>query len=1645
DRFKSGERYHVVPPPYTGTFMSPKLDLVFHDAPTINETVLTLLNVEPILTRSRLVPLTTSRLVTTAVPQTKVQHQRPTKHGITKAHSPVRRPINLRPSPTHSNFHQKVCAVKATQVNVIQGVKGNWGNPQHDLKDKGVINSGCSRHMIGNISYLSDFEEINREYVAFGGNPKGGKIIGLESVEARIVVYQQNENVFEVDIKLLKLDVMLRENALVELRKKFEKAEQERDYLKLKLDKFQTSSKNLNVSMPASPVYDRYKSEEGYHAVPPPYIGTFMPPKPDLVFHDAPTVNATVPTVEPSTTKPNKDLSQPSVKPVEHPISANNLRKHIPKSRGHRYSWNRKACFVCKSLTHLIKDYDYYEKKMVQQTVRNHAIRGNHQYYARMTHPNPHRHIVPTTVLTRSRLVPLNVARPITIAVPQTKVHHERPNTHGVPKAHSPSRRPINLRSSPSHNYVSRHTSAFKQFDYTDALGRSKFSWVFFLATKDETSTILKTFLTGIENQLNLKVKIIRSDNGTEFKNQDLNQFCRMKGIKREFSVPRTPQQNGIAKRKNKTLIKAARTMLADSLLPILFWAEAVNTACYVQNRVLVTKPHNKTPYELLLGRTPSVGFMRPFRCPMTILNTLDPLSKFDGKADEGFLVGYSNTDNDATFEVKEHESTVHVSPNSCDKTKKHDGKTKREAKGKSHVELSTGVRNLSEEFKDFSSDSTNGDTAANMPALEDITYSDDEKDVGAEADFSNLETNITVSPSPTTRVHKDHPVTQIIGDLSSAPQTRSMTRMVKEHGGPTQINNDDFHTFMNKKDERGIVVRNKALLLAEGHTQEEGIDYKEAFFPVERIEAIRLFLAYTSFMGFMVYQIDVKSVFLYGTIEKEVYICQPLGFEDPDYPDKVYKVVKALYGLHQAPRAWYETLANYLLENGFQRGKIDQTLFIKKQKGNILLVQVYVVDIIFGSTNKDLCKAFEKLMKDKFQMSSMGELTFFLGLQVKHKQDEIFIIQDKYVAEILRKFGLTDGKLARTPIDTEKPLLKDPDGQDTNVHIYRSMIGSLMYLTSSRPDVMFAICACVRFKVTPKASYLHAVKRIFRYLKGKPHLGLWYPKDSPFNLVAYSDSDYAGANLDRNSTTGGCQFLGYKVSVVGGRKLIINEDTLRQALQLDDADSIDCLPNEEIFAQLARMGYEKSSTKVGKGLSGVDTPLIEGMLVPHQVNDDVADVVANTAEPTLPSPTTTPPPLQQELIPSTSQCKITQALDITKLKQRVRRLEKKNVVTAAAATSAATIITAALMPAASAARRRKGVVIRDPKKIATPSVIVHSEPKSKDKGKGILVEEPKPLKKKVQIEQDEAYTRELEAELNANINWNEVIEQVKRKEKQDNTVMRYQALKRKPQTKAQARKNTMVYLKNIAGFKMDFFKGMTYNDIRPIFERHFNYIVAFLEKREEELEEEASKQSKRKNETSKEKEAKKHKLDKEVPVIDYQVYTEHNKPYYKIVRADGTHQLFLSFIRLLRNFDREDLKMLWKIFQERFASSEPKNFSDDFLLNTLKTMFEKPDVKVSIWKSKSGKYGLAKDKRWELLKSCGVHIITFITTQMILLVERRYPLTRFTLDQMLNIVRLEVEEENFKEYTLRDYYCWLKTYCCRYKLKLLDNAADTS
>ncbi|GJW10548.1 uncharacterized mitochondrial protein-like protein [Tanacetum coccineum] len=829
-----------------------------------------------VLMRSGLVLLTTARPVNTVQPKTTVNSARPMKNVFNKTHSTVIRPINNKTATKNSNFNQRVNTVSGRNVNtarpkavvnaarpkkVLNVVKRNQinvvkGNPQIDLQDQGVIDSGCSRHMTGNMSYLTDFEEIDGGYIAFGGNPKGGKITGRD--------------------------------------------------------------------------------------------------------------------------------------------------------------------------------------------------------------------------------------------------------------------------------------------DY------SRFSWVFFLATKDETSGILKSFITGVENLIDQRVKVIRCDNGTEFKNKEMNQFCERKGIKREFSIARTPQQNRVAERKNRTLIEAARTMLADSKLPTTFGLK-----------------------QIILLAICKIG---PFGCPVTTLNTIDHLGKFDGKADEGFFIGYSI--NSKTFKVfnsrtKIVEENLHVqfsenTPNIAGSTKACDdaGKASMEkVPGKDYILLplwpanpplsqspksspDAGFKPSSDEKDDNVNSTNNVNTASdgnntnnvnavsstinaasiednaigakisielpddlNMPELEDIVYSDDDEDVGVEADMNNLDAFMPVSPIPTTRIHKDHLVEQIIGGLNSAPQTRRMTKSLGEHALFSSIqqrtNHEDFQNclfacFLSQEEPKKVIhaLKNPSWIEA---MQEELLQFKlqEVWTLVDLPNGKRAIGTKWVYKNKKDERgIVIKNKARIEAIEEEVYVCQPPGFEDPDFPDR--------------------------------RGKIDKTLFIIRDKGDILLVQVYVDDNIFRSTKKSLCTEFEKMMHKKFQMSSMGELTFFLGLQVKQKEDGILINQDKYMTEILKKYGFTDVKRASTPMETQKPLLKDEDGEEVDVHLYRSMIGSLMYLTSSRPDIMFAVCACARYQVNPKVSHLHAVKRIFRYLKGQPKLGMWYSKDLPFNLVAYADSDYAGASLDRKSTTGGCQYLRY-------------------------------------------------------------------------------------------------------------------------------------------------------------------------------------------------------------------------------------------------------------------------------------------------------------------------------------------------------------------------------------------------------------------------------------------------------------------------------------------------------------------------------------
>ncbi|GJX98647.1 putative ribonuclease H-like domain-containing protein [Tanacetum coccineum] len=1065
-----------------------------------------------VLMKSGLVSLNTARQVNIAYPKIIVNSARPMTNLSKTAHSTVKWPIHKNTTFKNSNFNQRVNTVKDKNVNaarskavvnaarpkavvnaampkaVVNVVKGNNVNvvkalacwvwkpktkvldhdkPQMDLQDQGVIDSGCSRHMTRNMSYLIDYEKIDGGYVAFGGNPKGGKITGRCTIKTSNLDFKNVYFVKEINFNLFSVSQM-------------------RD------------KKN------------------------------------SVLFNDTECI----------VLSPNFKLTDESQVLLKVPRKNNmysvDLKIIVPK--GGLTCLFAKDIFDESELWHRrLEDINF---KTINKLVKGNLVRG-----------------LPSKNFKNNQTV---------VACQKGKQHRASCKSKTVSSIIQPLHMLHMDLFGPT--FVKRLMK--KMYCLVVIDDYSRFSWVLFLAIKDETSGILKSFLTGVENLIDQRVKVIRYDNGTEFKNKEMNQFCEKK---------------------------------ADSKLPTTFWAEAVNTACYVQNRVLVTKPHNKTPYELFLGRKLALGFMKPFWCHVTILNTIDHLGKFDGKDDEGLFVGYSinskafrviisrtrivednlhvqfseNTPNIAgcgpnwLFDIDALTKSMNYKPvvagnqsngnagtKACDDASKARMETSSQDDGskpssddekKVDKDLRKDSESIDQEKDDIVNNTNNVNAAStnevnafggkssielpddpNMTALEDIVYLNDDKDVGAEANMNNLDAFMPVSPIPTTRVHKDHLVEQIIRDLNSAPQTRRMTKNLEEHGLFSSVqqrtNHKDFQNclfacflsqvepkkvwtlvdlpydkspigtkwvFQNKKDEREIVIKNKARLVAQGYTQEEGINYDE---------------------------MDVKSAFLYGKIKEEVYVCQPLGFEDPDFLDRVYKVEKALYRPHQAPRS-----------------------------------------------------------------CSMGELTFFLGLQVKQKEDEIFISQDKYVNEILKKFGFTDVKTASTPMETQKLLLKDEDGEEVDVHLYRSMIGSLMYLTSSRPDTMFAVCACARYQVNPKVSHLHAVKRIFsldrkftiggwQFLRSR--LISWQCKKQTVDANSIIGSEYVATS----SYYGQVKTINEEVqlqALVDGKKIIVTEASFRCDLQLNDEEGMDCLPNATIFEELTRMGYEKLSQKL--------------------------------------------------------------------------------------------------------------------------------------------------------------------------------------------------------------------------------------------------------------------------------------------------------------------------------------------------------------------------------------------------------------------------------------------------------------------------------
>nr|GEX56469.1 retrovirus-related Pol polyprotein from transposon TNT 1-94 [Tanacetum cinerariifolium] len=662
---------------------------------------------------------------------------------------------------------------------------------------------------------------------------------------------------------------------------------------------------------------------------------------------------------------------------------------------------------------------------------------------------------------------------------------------------------------------------------------------------------------------LNLLINFVEKFLGTvKFRNDQIAPILGYGDLVKERSKDETPEvlmiSSGLSKedfmlKRNRTLVEAARTMLSAAKVPMFFCAEAIATTCFTQNRSLVIPRHEKTPYYIINDRKSSVKFFHIFGSLCYIVRDGENLDKMKEKGDACIFVGYSTQSR--AYRVFNKRTRVIVET--------------------IHVNF--------DELPQMALDHVSSNPVPQETIKENAQVEDDEfvnifctpvQDRGETSfrhvDSSNMHTFYQRHPSEH-RWTKDHPLEQVIRNPSQSVRTRRqlepdgemcMFALTVSRTKPKNIKDamvdsawiesmhEELHQFdrldiwelvdrplckniinmkwlwKNKRDEVNTIIQNKSRLVAKGYAQKEGVDFEESFAPVARLEAVRLFIAYAAQKSFTVYQMDVKTTFLYGPLKEEVYVNQPDDFVDPYHPDKVYRLKKALYGLKQAPRAWYDELSNFLVSKGFSKGSIDPTLFITTHMVDILLVQIYVDDIIFGSTNLKLSKQFEKLMHSKFEMSMMGELKFFLGIQIHQSPRGIFINQAKYAQEILIKHGMTSCDSVGTPMAT-KHLDADLSGNPVNQTKYQSMVGALMYLTTSRPDTVHATCYCARYQAKPTEKHLTTVKRIFRYLKDTIHMGRWYPKYTGFELTAFSNSDHAGFLDSRKSTSGGIQFLG--------------------------------------------------------------------------------------------------------------------------------------------------------------------------------------------------------------------------------------------------------------------------------------------------------------------------------------------------------------------------------------------------------------------------------------------------------------------------------------------------------------------------------------
>jgi len=671
---------------------------------------------------------------------------------------------------------------------------------------------------------------------------------------------------------------------------------------------------------------------------------------------------------------------------------------------------------------------------------------------------------------------------------------------------------------------------------------RSRYTWVYFIRRKSDIFEYFKEFRTMVEKQTGKCIKILRSDQGGEYKSKAFNIYCKSNGIQQQFTVPHTPQQNGVAERWNRTLVESARSMLQGKNISNSFWAEAVNTAVYLKNRCPTKQLVFKTPFEVLHDYKPDVSHFKVFGCTAFAHIPKANRRKLDAKSIKCVFIGYC-TDQKAykLFDPSSHKlfaSRDVVFHEQADKSN-----TKNDAwhiSNDAHIKIDTLIKQEQEQVQDLddsssmstssSSESSQGGDSPQRQRIMDGTPEGIDaprrssrqtrlparyRDYALMSNIMNVE-----EPIDYEQAKQHEPWINAMNDEYASLMKNQTWELVELPENKVPIGSKWLYKTKFKAD--GTIDKFKARLVAKGYAQQEGIDYEDTFAPVAKLNTIRLLIALATKHHWNIHQLDVKSAFLNGDLKEEVYLVQPEGFVKQGQEHLVCRLRKALYGLKQAPRSWYVKIDTFFLQNGFVKSKNDPNLYVKKdEKGNVALISLYVDDLIITGSAHKLIEEIKVQLSQVFEMKDLGELHYCLGIEVWREPGKTLITQSKYTKEILKKFNMTACKAMSTPLEQNAKLYREDGSKEADGTLYRQLVGSLNYLTTTRPDIAYSVSILSQFMAKPSGNHWNAAKKVLRYLKGTVNLGIMYTDESDVVLTGFSDSDWAGNPDDRRSTSG--------------------------------------------------------------------------------------------------------------------------------------------------------------------------------------------------------------------------------------------------------------------------------------------------------------------------------------------------------------------------------------------------------------------------------------------------------------------------------------------------------------------------------------------